>query len=237
MKTIARLTLSSLLRGWRGILLALLPVATLLLSVAARSLVGGDTDGAVNGLLANLVMGTTLPLTLLIIGTGSISTEIDDGSIVYLLTKPVPRELIAVTKIGVAVGVSVLFGAVPVFLSALILTGSVEAVTMSFLLASLIACVVYCTLFVLLGVISRQAVMVGLLYILLWESLIAGLVPEVRVLSVRYWATSLVSRIAPDTIPADVNLVVAAVLAVLATVGGVYYAGRRLRSLTLAGES
>ena len=51
-----------------------------------------------------------MPLLSLIAGTGSIGPEIDDGSIVYLLAKPLNRYSIVVTKLAVAIGVVIVFG-------------------------------------------------------------------------------------------------------------------------------
>ena len=233
--TIARLTRMSLLRGWRGILLALLPAALLLLAVAIRGMVGGEEQQVVDLVLGGLTMGTVVPLIALIVGTGAISTEVDDGSIVYLLTKPIPRWKIVLTKFAVATVIALLFAALPTYAAAMILTGGDGVVAIAYGVAAVVACLVYCALFVMLGVLSRQAVIIGLVYVLLWENLVTGLIGGTRVLSVQHWATSLASTVASGRIPADVHVVVAAVLAGLTTVGAVWYASRRLRSLTLAG--
>jgi ABC-2 type transport system permease protein len=232
--TIARLTAMSLLRGWRGVLLALLPAALLLLTVVIRGMLGDEGPQVVDVVLGGLTMGTVVPLIALIIGTGAISTEVDDGSIVYLLTKPIPRWKIVLTKFAVAAVTALVFAALPTFAAALILTG-VGALAVAYGIAAVIACLVYCALFVLLGVLSRQAVIIGLVYVLLWENLVAGLISGTRVLSVQHWATSVASTVAPGQLIPGVNVVVAAVLAVVTTVGAVWYASRRLRSLTLAG--
>lgn len=234
--TIARLTRLSLLRGWRGILLALLPAALLLLTAVIQGLLGDDARDVVDVVLGGLTMGTVVPLIALIIGTGAISTEVDDGSIVYLLTKPIPRWKIVLTKYAVAAVTALVFAALPTYAAALILTGA-GPVALAYGLAAGIACVVYCALFVMLGVLSRQAVIIGLVYVLLWENLVAGLISGTRVLSVQYWATSIASTVAPGQISPAVGVAVAAVLAAVTTVGAVWYASRRLRSLTLAGEA
>ena len=39
----------------------------------------------------------------LILGTAALGSEIEDGTAVYLLTKPIPRWLVALAKIVVAV--------------------------------------------------------------------------------------------------------------------------------------
>ncbi|ADD40166.1 ABC transporter permease [Stackebrandtia nassauensis] len=236
--TIARLTFSSLLRRWRGLLLALLPIVLLLLSAAVRGMVPTEAArNAADPLLGNLNMATFVPLIALIVGTGAISTEIDDGSIVYMLTKPLSRWKIALTKYAVAVATALAFAAVPTFLAGLILAGVSDGVAIGYGLAAAIASIIYCALFIMIGVLSRQAVIIGLIYVVLWDSLVAGLVDGAKNLSVQYWAEAIASTVAPNAITAQINVVAAAVLAVVATGAALWYGGRRLRSLTLAGES
>ena len=64
-----------------------------------------------------------------IAGTGAIGPEIDDGSIVYLLAKPLDRYSIVVTKLAVAIAVVVAFGVVPVAIAGVILTGELGTLT------------------------------------------------------------------------------------------------------------
>ena len=68
-------------------LLALAPVG-----VAAVLVIGGTvgtTAQITRELYDSLVMTTVLPLVALILGTTAIGAEIDDGTVVHLLAKPV----------------------------------------------------------------------------------------------------------------------------------------------------
>ena len=119
--TVAQLTARSLLGRKRTLLLMLLPLALLGLCTLARVLAGLDSGIAEEldrGLSADLLgafgIAIMMPLLGLIAGTGSIGPEIDEGSIVYLLAKPVNRYSIVVTKLAVAIAVVVVFGVVPV---------------------------------------------------------------------------------------------------------------------------
>ena len=49
----------------------------------------------------------------------------------------------------------------------------------------------YAALFLLLGVLTRHAVVIGLVYALLWESLVGNFVPGAKVLSVQQWGLSI----------------------------------------------
>lgn len=234
--TIAQLTAVSLLRKWRGVLLALLPAGMLLLALAMRWLGGGD-EGVARDTLNAVGLSMVIPLVALIVGTGAISTEVDDGSLVYLLTKPIPRWKITATKMAVAAAAALAFTVIPTLLTGFILTGELGALTGGYVAAAATACIVYCALAVMLGAFVRQAVLVGLIYILMWEGLIAGLVDGARTLSVQHWAAAVGSEVSGGAVEGEMHIAVALVLVVTTTVAALWYAGHRLRSLTLAAES
>jgi ABC-2 type transport system permease protein len=58
-----------------------------------------------------------LPVVSLIVGTGVLGSEVDDGTIVHILTKPLARRDIILAKFGVAAAVSAVSSAVPLFLA------------------------------------------------------------------------------------------------------------------------
>ena len=64
--------------------------------------------------VAGLGFTLALPLVALLAATAVLGPEIDDGSIVYLLAKPVNRHVIAVSKFAAAWGATMLLGALPV---------------------------------------------------------------------------------------------------------------------------
>ncbi|WP_324276186.1 ABC transporter permease [Blastococcus brunescens] len=128
---IARLTARSLLGRRRALLLLLLPAVLLAFSALARALAGSDEQLVVS-LLGGFALGTLVPLLGLIAGTGAIGPEIDDGSIVYLLTKPLNRHSIVVTKFAVAVAVLTALGALPTFLAGLVLTGTTSDLAVAY---------------------------------------------------------------------------------------------------------
>ena len=91
--TVAQLTVRTILGRRRALLLLALPVVLLVLSLIVRATVDADSREDVTiGLLGTFALATLIPLLGLIAGTGAIGPEIDDGSIVYLLAKPVPEE-------------------------------------------------------------------------------------------------------------------------------------------------
>ncbi|GHH38335.1 ABC transporter permease [Streptomyces candidus] len=234
--TVARLTYRALLGRRRAAILFILPALLLVIAVAVRALVGVDDQVAAD-VLGGFALATMVPLIGVIAGTGAIGPEIDDGSIVYLLSKPVKRPTIIFTKLIVAIAVTMAFSAIPTFIAGMILNGNGGQVAIAYTIAALVASIAYSAVFLLLGTVSRHAVVFGLVYALVWEALFGSLVPGARTLSIQQWALSLAERIGTNgTITSDVGLPTAVILLVVVTGLATWYAGQKLRSLTLAGD-
>ena len=235
--TVARLTARGLLGRRRGLMLLAVPALLLLLSVVIRAAVGEDESTTVK-VLGELGLGTLVPLLGLIAGTGAIGPEIDDGSIVYLLSKPQPRWKIITTKLMVAVGCTVVFGAIPTYIAGVILFGDFENLAIAYGVAALVAGIAYSAIFLLLGVVSRHAVVWGLCYSLIWESVVGNFVSGAKTLSVQQWALALARKIAePGVVTSAVHLPTAVPLLIVVTIGASVVAVMRLSRLTLAAES
>ncbi|MCX4576141.1 ABC transporter permease subunit [Streptomyces sp. NBC_01571] len=234
--TVARLTYRGLLGRRRALILCVLPVLLIVISVAVRSFSGAD-DQVASDLLGGFALATMVPIIGVIAGTGAIGPEIDDGSVVYLLAKPLKRPTIIFTKLIVAVAVTMAFSAVPTFIAGMILNGNGQQIAVAYTVAALVASIAYAALFLLLGTVTRHAVVFGLVYALVWEALFGSLVSGARTLSVQQWALAVAHKVTGgDLVTSDVGLPTATVLLVAVTVLATWYAGQRLRSLTLAGE-
>ncbi|MCX4549486.1 ABC transporter permease [Streptomyces sp. NBC_01387] len=234
--TVARLTYRALLGRRRAAILFILPALLIVISVAVRGFSGAD-DGVATDVLGGFAMATMVPLIGVIAGTGAIGPEIDDGSIVYLLAKPVKRPTIIFTKLIVAIAVTMAFSAIPTFIAGMILNGNGHQIAIAYTVAALVASIAYAAVFLLLGTITRHAVVAGLVYALVWETLFGSFVSGARTLSIQQWSLSLAEKIgAPGAITSDVGLPLSVVLLVAVTVLATWYAGQKLRRLTLAGD-
>ncbi len=234
--TVARLTYRALLGRRRALILFALPALLLIMSAVVRWLTGAD-DGVTKDLLGGFAIATMVPLVGVIAGTGAIGPEIDDGSIVYLLAKPVRRPTIILTKLFVAMAVAVGFSAIPTFFAGLVLDGNSQHLAVAYGVAAAVASLAYSAMFLLMGVVTRHAVVASLVYALVWESLIGSLVPGAKTLSVQQWALALAAKVADGgSVTSEVGLPTAVVLLVAVTVTATWFAARRLRSLTLTGD-
>ncbi|MYV56967.1 ABC transporter permease subunit [Streptomyces sp. SID3212] len=234
--TVARLTYRALLGRRRAAILFVLPALLIVIAIAVRAFSGAD-DQVASDVLGGFAIATMVPLIGVIAGTGAIGPEIDDGSIVYLLAKPLKRPTIIFTKLIVAIAVTMAFSAVPTFIAGYILNGNGQQIAVAYTVAALVASIAYSALFLLLGTVSRHAVVIGLVYALVWETLFGSLVAGARTLSVQQWALALAQKIGGDgIITSDVTLPTAVALLAVVTVAATWYAGQKLRTLTLAGD-
>lgn len=236
--TVIRLTMRGLLGRRRSVLLLILPVVLLGLAGLTRWASGGTPDASAS-LASQFAMGTLLPLMCLLISTGVIGAEIDDGSIVYLLAKPIPRRTIVLSKLAVALGAAVVFAVLPTIAAVEIAGDEGGRLALAFGVSTALAAFAYTALFVALSVATRNAVILGLLYALLWETVLGGYVPGIRAVSVRQWALSVGERVLGDHaaawgVAAEVGIATGVVMLVVTTVAATFLAVRKLQTLRLA---
>jgi ABC-2 type transport system permease protein len=233
--TVMALTMRALL-GRRRVLM-LLPMPLVLIGL---TLIGVYTseDPAEWGppVFGGLGLAVILPLTALIVGSSVLGLEIDDGTITHLLTKPLPRSEIVLSKLCVAWLVTTVATGVPLVVSALI-AGS-GALAAGLVCGVLLGALAYTALFLALSLITKRPVAVGLVYIMLWENVLVGFVDGAKVFSVQQHATTFANAVAKsdmlnDTVPVVTAMIMALVFVVVGTVG----ATMRLRSFALTGEA
>ncbi|WP_405095879.1 ABC transporter permease [Micromonospora sp. NBC_01412] len=235
MSTVSWITLRGLFGRRRFLLLLPLPVVLVLLAVLSRSL-GVDPGEWGPPVLVGLGLAVVLPVVALIVGTGVLGAEIDDGTVVHILTKPLPRWQIVLPKLAVAAGVTAITVAVPLFVAG-VLADSVR-LGLALAAASAVGALAYSALFLALSLLTRRPVLLGLVYVLIWEGLLGSVVSGTRVLSIQQYVITLADRIAPTgLLQGDVSVPVAAVMSALISVGFTVLAIDRLRSFSMAGET
>ena len=232
---IAGITVRATLGRRRAILFAVPAVILIALTLVLRASQPARTDWP-DTVLGDFGFSILLPLTALIIGTGVLGAEIDDGSVVHLLATPVPRRDVIITKFAVAVGLTVLFAAVPELVAGLIAPNSAK-LALGLFVGALVGSVVYSAVFVLASVLTTRAIAYGLLYVAIWEGLFGNLVGGVRILSIAHYALGVANAIYPDQdLQAGLGLSTSLILAAVITIGGLYLATRRLQTFSLTGD-
>lgn len=235
-RTIVWLSAQSLFGRRRFLLLLILPSALVALAITVRALAG--TDVGYEEIVVGLGLGIALPLVALLATSSVLGPEIDDGSIVYLLAKPVSRRVVAMSKYVVALGATVVFGALPLLALGFITAPDRGAETFAWLVGGLLAAAAYSGLFLALSAITRHAVVAGLLFVFFWEGLLGNLLVGIRWVSVGAWSRQVAATL-EDTIdlPIGVGTAYALIAGLLVAAGGVWFTGQRLRSFSMRGET
>ncbi|WP_341717540.1 ABC transporter permease [Micromonospora sp. FIMYZ51] len=235
MSTVAWITARGLFGRRRFLLLLPLPALVVALAALARGL---DVAASAWGppVLVGLGLAVVLPVVALIVGTGVLGAEIDDGTVVHVLTTPLPRWQIVLPKLAVAVGVTATTVAVPLFVAGLL----AESVRLGLALAvaAAVGAVAYSALFLAASLLTRRPVLLGLVYVLIWEGLLGSMVTGTRVLSIQHYVIALADRLAAtDLLSTTVSVPLAVVMTVLVSIGFTGLAVSRLRSFSVTGET
>nr|BFE86199.1 hypothetical protein GCM10020093_088000 [Planobispora longispora] len=102
-----------------------------------------------------------------------------------------------------------------------------------FALAALVGGVAYAAVFMLLGVVTRHAVTIGIIYAVIWEGVVGNFVPGARRYSVQQWAQTVADQVSSSVfLTTDIGIGFAVSALVIVVVGAVFWAGRRLRSFS-----
>lgn len=234
MAPLVEVTLRGMLGRRRTVLLVLLVGLPVLIALLIR-LTGGRPDA--DRVLDTLVVRAVMPLAALIVGTAVIGSEIDDGTAVYLMVKPIARWRIAVSKAIVAAGLTSILVVPAVLLTGFLLGGRGDSTTttVAFALACLAGGSAYAVAFLALSAFTTRAFLIGLAYVLIWEGVLAGLLEGTKFLSIRQATLGLAEAFGADLpddplAPAVSGLVVAVVI-----VGGLLLTSWRLARFEIRG--
>lgn len=238
---VARVTARQILGRRRSILMALLAAIPVLLALIFR-LAGPTSPRALEGFTESvfvaMIVTLLLPLVALVFGTAAFGTEIEDGTVVYLLAKPVRRRTVVLAKWVVAGAAALVLAAAATLLAGLLgLAGRPDGVetTIGYTVGVAVGAMVYAAVFVALSLVTGRALIAGLLYVLVWEGALADLFSGIRFLSIRQYILSIADaagvggRVGGDTL----ELATAVVLAVVVTVVGLAIAVRRLAAFEI----
>jgi ABC-2 type transport system permease protein len=224
---IVGVTLRGLLGRRRTLLMLLLVALPVLIGLLVRLSGRGMT---VDRILDAMLVRTVLPLVALVLGTAALGSELEDGTAVYLIIKPVPRWRIVAAKMVVAAGLTVALVVPSALLTGVLAGGTGSgslAVTFGFAVAVALGGSAYACVFVGLSAYTSRALVVGLGYTMIWEGVLAGLLEGTRFLSIRQATLGIAQGVSGEAGAAPANsldlglsLAIVAMAAVLAFVLG-----------------
>lgn len=220
-------------RSWLMLLLAAAPVLVAVLFVAT----GGQRLTA--NVMDNLVVRTVLPLIALVFGTGAIGPELEDGTLVYLVAKPIRRVWIVVAKMAVAAALTAALVVPAVLATGLVASLADDRVlplALGYAVAAGVGGAAYAAAFLAASTVSSRALALGLGYVLIWEGILAGLLEGTRTFSIRQATLGLatgLSGVPPSRGAMEAGTSVVVLLLVAA--GAIVVATWRLRRFELRG--
>lgn len=153
-------------------------------------------------LYSGVIAFVLLPLTAVVLGTAAFGGEIDDGTIVYLLVKALPRWQVVLSKYVVATVATYALMFIACVLPWLVLGSGPDALALfeAFAAAVGIGAALYCALFVMLGLTSKRSLVAGLLYIVVIEIALSPNVVGLKSLSIREFVMTVAGKLAA-TVP------------------------------------
>jgi ABC-2 type transport system permease protein len=196
---IVRVTLRQLLGRRRTLLLVLLSALPVLLAIAFRVAGFTDVERFTRRVFDTITLTILLPLVAILFGSGAFGAEIDEGTVVYLLAKPISRWLVVAAKAFAAIAMAIaLTGA------STLLAGFIDMVpagsdgvsaTLAQLLAVVVGSICYVGLFLTLSLFTRRALVIGIGYMLVWEGALSFILPGIANLSIRQYSVGAASAI------------------------------------------
>jgi ABC-2 type transport system permease protein len=191
-----RFSLGQLLAGRR---LLIVPLVALPLVLPAVFAAGADTDPTtfMLDLFRQFVLPVLLPVVSLVLSTSAFGAELRDGTATNILLKPLPRPAILGAKYLAAV-LATLLVLLPATVAAhLIVAGGLGSTDLlvGMVLAGLVGALAYCALGLLLSLMMARAVLVGLVYALLWEGAVVSVAPSASSLSIRGYTEGVLAAV------------------------------------------
>jgi ABC-2 type transport system permease protein len=191
----------------------------------------GDPVDFLMGRYDSLVAGLATPLIALLLGTSAFSAETDDGTLLYLVTTTTPRWWIVASRVLFASVLTGLLSAVAVLGTGLIAvsTSNPEQVVSAYTIAVFYGGVTYAALFTMLALVTRRALVSGLVYVLFWEGALSQIFQGLQYLSIRKWMAAVAESLTPsgsDRVGPSLPFALVAALVLVSVT--VYLGGRRL---------
>ena len=234
MNPVFMLTLRQLSGKWRlAIMTVLAAMPVLFTAMVVRSSRTPFVSEFEVIVLSTMLAGSIAPLIVVAIASVAFANEIEDRTLANLTLSPIPRWQIVVPKLLAAVTVSGPFIVGSAFLTSYLAFNHDMTATFAVTVSAFVGLLLYASVFVWLGLVTKQAIGVGLLYIVLWEGFFSGYVSGIRLFSIRHYATALMHGLDPRRFAGDVHVGFGVAIGVSAVVFTLFLllSTRRLRRM------
>lgn len=242
MSVVARITIRLLLGSKRAAGVAFVLLIPVVIGIVFRFSEEYDTTNRAEfatDITSSLILALLLPLVALVLGTTAIGSEIEDGTVVFLLAKPVDRWRIVVVKAVVAALASAAVCVPTTGATTWIITGgNAGGLVVGLGFAALVASVVYSVLFVALSTVTSRALVIGLIYVFVWEGILANVFGGLAWLSVRAYSEAVAdAAISLASYRADLDPPAGVVMALVAIAAALVAGSRKLAAFEIGERS
>lgn len=221
MGTVFLLTLRQLTERSRLLILT----ALALLPAGFAMIIVWDTSAATVSdfeliLLSGMFSGTIAPLIVLSMAAVAFGNEVDDRTLANLVLTPLPRWQLVLPKVSGSIVAAAPFLIGSAVFASMIGFNRDPRALLAVTCGAGAVLVLYACLFTWLGLAVRQAMGVGLLYIVLWEGLFSGYVSGIRFFSVRAYGLAVMHGIDPRRFAAESHVSLETAVAVVVVTSG-----------------
>ncbi len=240
---IAGLTVRQSLAKRRWIIVAVLAVLPILMALITRVYAGDDAPVTMTvQILSTLSVTVVVPVIALILANSGFGAEVDDGTVVYLLCKPISRVTIVATKLLVTSSICIVTAVISTLAAGAIGVHGFDKtrLVIGFTVAVALGSFLYTAIFLALGLITRRGMLIGLVYLVVWEGTAGTLFPGTRSLSVRQYmlsVTDAISTVDPISYLSQVPHATAYQMSVIVAVAAVALCVYRLRTFQVGQSS
>ena len=211
MPSIFFLALHQLINRWRIIGLIVVAAVPILVAIGVSAI--GEFDKPDANDLDDLLIATTLaaaaiPIITLIGAVPLFSNEIEDKTLGNLILTPLKRWQIVAAKLIAAKTISVPLILASTFIAVFVafegsgLNNSIQAAAATAIGLGL-GSLMYITVFSWLGLATRWPLIIGVIYIFIWEGIFSTYVQNLKYLSLRKYSLSIVHEINPDLLTSE----------------------------------
>jgi ABC-2 type transport system permease protein len=204
MKAFAALVASTLRQQLGGrriillLLLGLLPAGVLGILLADERTAIGARQGFHEAPLAILFF-VVLPVASLVFGAGALGDERRDGTLSFILLRPLPRTLLVAAKLlGAWLAAFAVVGTGALAMSVVLGIRFATWETLGpLVLAVALSSLAYVSVFLALGYFTARAVLIGLVYVFIWESGMTSSIPSLASVSLMRIGLSAYTALVP----------------------------------------
>ncbi len=163
-----------------------------------------------SSLTHEVIIPFLIPIVAMAVGVSAIGEQVEEGTIVYLWTRPVRRRAIYLGRLLAAQVVSSLLLSGALMLCFLVMVSKgLSIINWDFLKLYMTTFIIialgtfsYCAVFAAMGTFFRKPVLPAILFAFGWEGMVSGIPARVQELSLRFHLQNIVEipKIVPDNI-------------------------------------